>query len=92
VQFKGILLQILLSSRCYSFPVDKGYRIILKTFGTKSSACLRLAPVGGDEDIRKGCSRVNMVEICTCVKIEKWDLLKLFQGWGKVGKEELWRG
>jgi hypothetical protein len=24
----------------------------------------------------------------TCMKMEKWDLLKLFQEWGKGGKED----
>jgi hypothetical protein len=44
------------------------------------------------EDIRKGCRRVKMVEIYMSMKIEKWDLLKLFQEWGREDKGECWRG
>jgi hypothetical protein len=44
--------------------------------------CLGVGTSERGEDIRKGCRRVNMVEIlCTCVKIGKGDLLKLFQEW-----------
>jgi hypothetical protein len=35
------------------------------------------------EDIRKGCRRMDVVEIHSGMKIEQGDLLKLFQEWGE---------
>jgi hypothetical protein len=41
------------------------------------------------EDIRKGCREMNIVEIlCTHMKMEKCDLLKLFQEWEEGDKGE----
>jgi hypothetical protein len=39
---------------------------------------IRNLPVGG---CKEGCRRVHVVEIHSCIKMEKWDLLEQFQKW-----------
>jgi hypothetical protein len=55
--------------------------------GRQNRSCLGAGTSGREEDIRKGCRRVNMVEILRS-HVCKSDQLKLFQEWGGRGNRE----
>jgi hypothetical protein len=59
--------------------------LFFKSTECKTGPVWRVGNSERGEDIRKRCKKVNMVEIYVhmhaCMKMEKGDLLKLFQEW-----------